>query len=54
MTRRTRNWLVAVISLVATGSLVTVPSVAQAGITFNALDGIYLLPFIEQDSVFRM
>jgi hypothetical protein len=53
MTRRTRNWLVAVISLVATGILVTVPSVAQAGITFNGIDNI-LLPFIEQDSVFRM
>jgi hypothetical protein len=38
MTRGLRGWLYAGIFFVVSGVLVAMPSVAHAGITFNALD----------------
>ena len=38
MTRRVRNWLYAGIFFVVSGVLVAMPSVAHAGVAFNALD----------------
>ena len=35
---RIRTWLVAAITAVTTGILVWLPTVAQAGIVFNAID----------------
>ena len=38
MNRRIRRWLVAAITTVTTGILVCLPTIAQAGISFNAID----------------
>jgi len=38
MTRRVRGWLYAGIFFVVSGVLVAMPSVAHAGIVFNAID----------------
>jgi len=38
MIRRVRGWLFAGIFFVVSGVLVAMPSVAHAGITFNAID----------------
>jgi hypothetical protein len=38
MTRRLRGWLYAGIFFVVSGVLVAMPSVAHAGVVFNALD----------------
>jgi hypothetical protein len=38
MTRRVRGWLYAGIFFVVSGFLVAMPSVAHAGIVFNAID----------------
>ena len=38
MTRRMRKWLLAAITTVTTGILIWLPTVAQAGIVFNAID----------------
>jgi hypothetical protein len=38
MNHRIRKWLIAAITAVTTGILVWLPTAAQAGITFNALD----------------
>ena len=38
MNRRIRRWLVAAITTVTTGILVSLPTLAQAGITATAVD----------------
>ena len=38
MTRRIRKWLIAAITAVTTGFLVSLPTIAQAGITATAAD----------------
>jgi hypothetical protein len=38
MTRRIRRYLLAAITAVTTGILVWLPTAAQAGVTFNAID----------------
>jgi hypothetical protein len=38
MNRRILKWLIAAITAVATGILIWLPTIAQAGITFNAID----------------
>jgi hypothetical protein len=38
MTRRVRGWLYAAMFFVVSGFLVAMPSVAHAGLSFNALD----------------
>ncbi len=38
MNRRTRRWLTAALSAIATAALVWLPTAAQAGLTFNGLD----------------
>ena len=38
MTRRMRNWLIAAITTITTGILVSLPTAAQAGVVFNAID----------------
>jgi len=38
MTRRVRGWLFAAFFFVVSGVLVTMPSTAHAGLTFNFLD----------------
>jgi hypothetical protein len=38
MTRRMRRWLLAAVTTIATGVLVWLPTIAQAGITASGLD----------------
>jgi hypothetical protein len=38
MTRRTRRWLTAALSAVATAALIWLPTAAQAGIALTGLD----------------
>ena len=38
MTRRVRSWLYAGIFFIVSGVLVAMPSVAHAGVSFNAID----------------
>jgi hypothetical protein len=38
MNRRIRRWLVAAITTVTTGILVSMPTIAQAGLSFNGID----------------
>ena len=38
MNRRIGRWLVAAITTVTTGILVSMPTIAQAGLSFNGID----------------
>jgi hypothetical protein len=38
MNRHIRRWLVAAITTVTTGILVSMPTIAQAGLSFNGID----------------
>jgi hypothetical protein len=38
MNRRIRKWLITAITAVTTGILIWLPTAAQAGIAFNAID----------------
>ena len=38
MNPRIRRWLVAAITTVTTGILVSMPTIAQAGLSFNGID----------------
>ncbi len=38
MNRRIRRWLVAAITTVTTGILVSMPTIAHAGLSFNGID----------------